>query len=57
VGQSLKLNPLPTARTGLNGIPLETLPNWVVPQAGAKKVFRNASFDRNVRWRASSRSA
>jgi hypothetical protein len=45
VGQSLKLNPLPTARTGLNGIPLETLPNWVVPQAGAiKKVFRNASF-------------
>ena len=44
VGQSLKLNPLPTARTGLNGIPLETLPSWVAPQAGAKDVFRNPSF-------------
>jgi hypothetical protein len=44
VGQSLKLNPLPTATTGLNGIPLKTLPNWVVPQAGAKKVFRNPAF-------------
>jgi hypothetical protein len=44
VGQSLKLNPLPTARTGLNGIPLSTLPNWVVPQAGARKVFRNPAF-------------
>jgi hypothetical protein len=44
VGQSLKLNPLPTRRTGLNGIPLRTLPNWVVPQAGATKVFRNPAF-------------
>jgi hypothetical protein len=44
VGQSLKLNPLPTARTGLNGIPLKTLPGWVVPQAGARKVFRNPAF-------------
>ena len=44
VGQSLKLNPLPTARTGLNGIPLKTLPSWVVPQAGAKRVFRNPAF-------------
>lgn len=44
VGQSLKLSPLPTARTGLNGIPLATLPSWVAQQAGAKKVFRNPSF-------------
>ena len=44
VGQSLKLNPLPTARTGLNGIPLKTLPSWVVPQANARKVFRNPAF-------------
>lgn len=44
VGRSLKLNPLPTPRTGLNGIPLETLPNWVVPQTGARRVFRNPSF-------------
>ena len=44
LGRSLKLNPLPTARTGLNGIPLGTLPSWVVPQAGAKKVFRNPAF-------------
>ena len=44
LGRSLQLNPLPTARTGLNGIPLGTLPSWVVPQAGAKKVFRNPAF-------------
>ncbi|UGS38386.1 DUF1254 domain-containing protein [Capillimicrobium parvum] len=44
LGQSLKLNPLPTARTGLNGIPLNTLPDWVVPQAGARTVFRNPAF-------------
>ena len=44
VGTSLKLNPLPTRRTGLNGIPLSTLPSWVVPQAGAKNVFRNPAF-------------
>jgi hypothetical protein len=35
MGEALRLNPLPTARTGLNGIPLSKLPSWVVPQAGA----------------------
>jgi hypothetical protein len=44
VGQSLRLSPLPTATTGLNGIPLSTLPNWVVPQSGATKLFRNPSW-------------
>ena len=36
VGEALRLNPLPDATTGLNGIPLETLPSWIVPQSGAK---------------------
>jgi hypothetical protein len=44
VGTSLRLNPLPTATTGLNGIPLTHLPSWVVPQARAGKRFRNPSF-------------
>jgi hypothetical protein len=44
LGQSLKLNPLPTARTGLNGTPLSTLPSWVVPQYGAKVLYRNPSY-------------
>ena len=44
VGQSLGASPLPTARTGLNGIPLATLPSWVVPQYGASRRFRNPSW-------------
>ena len=32
LGESLRINPLPTATAGLNGIPLRTLPSWVVPQ-------------------------
>jgi hypothetical protein len=44
MGESLRLNPLPNARTGLNGIPLRTLPDWVVPQYGATKRFRNPSY-------------
>jgi hypothetical protein len=44
VGQALRLNPLPTARTGLNLIPLRTLPSWVIPQSGARKLYRNPSW-------------
>ncbi len=44
LGQALRLNPLPTARTGLNGIPLRTLPSWVVPQPGPGRRFRNPSY-------------
>jgi hypothetical protein len=44
VGQALKLNPLPTARTGLNGVPLKTLPSWVIPQANARILYRNPSY-------------
>ena len=44
VGVALRLNPLPTARTGLNGIPLRTLPAWVIPQANARILYRNPSF-------------
>ena len=39
VGEAVRLNPLPTARTGLNGIPLRTLPSWVIPQAGAAQAL------------------
>jgi hypothetical protein len=57
LGQSLSLSPLPTRKTGLHGIPLRTLPPWVMAQAGAQpwpatgpakgkkpKRFRNPSF-------------
>jgi hypothetical protein len=44
LGTSLRLSPLPTARTGLNGIPLHALPSWVAPQYGAMKRYRNPSF-------------
>jgi len=44
VGRALKLNPLPTARTGLNLIPLRSLPSWVIPQANARKLYRNPSY-------------
>jgi hypothetical protein len=44
VGEALRLNPLPTARTGLNGVPLRTLPAWVIPQANARRRYRNPSW-------------
>jgi Protein of unknown function (DUF1254) len=44
VGEALRLNPLPNARTGLNGIPLRTLPAWVIPQANARILYRNPSW-------------
>jgi len=44
MGQSLKLNPLPTATTGLNGVPLSTLPSWIAPQYRAIIRYRNPSY-------------
>jgi hypothetical protein len=44
IGQSLRLNPLPSASTGLNGIPLRTLPTWIAPQARAAARYRNPSY-------------
>ena len=44
VGRSLKLSPMPTANTGLAGIPIETLPPWVAAQADAGNTFQNPSF-------------
>jgi hypothetical protein len=44
LGESLRLSPLPGATTGLNGIPLTTLPSWVIPQYRAIKRFRNPSY-------------
>jgi hypothetical protein len=44
LGESLRLSPLPGATTGLNGIPLSTLPSWVIPQYRAVKRFRNPSY-------------
>ncbi len=44
VGLALRANPLPTASTGLNGIPLRTLPSWIVPQPRAKRRYRNPSY-------------
>ena len=44
VGSSLRVSPIPKARTGLQGMPLRRLPSWVAPQARAKRIFRNPSF-------------
>lgn len=44
MGESLRLNPLPTATTGLNGIPLRTLPSWISPQSRARTRYRNPSY-------------
>ena len=32
LGQSLRLNPLPTRRTGLSGLPLSQLPSYIAPR-------------------------
>jgi hypothetical protein len=44
MGESLRLNPLPKARTGLNGVPLRTLPGWISPQSRATTRYRNPSY-------------
>jgi hypothetical protein len=44
VGRSLRLSPIPRAKTGLNGTPMDKLPPWVAPQARARDTFRNPSF-------------
>jgi hypothetical protein len=44
VGEAVRRNPLPTARTGLNGIPLRTLPSWIVAQPRANRRYRNPSY-------------
>ena len=44
LGNSLRTNPLPQKNTGLNGIRLKKLPDWVVPQYGARKRYRNPAF-------------
>ena len=44
MGESLRLSPLPDAKTGLNGIPLRSLPSWVAPQYGAARRYRNPSY-------------
>jgi hypothetical protein len=48
VGESLRLDPLPTATTGLNGIPLSTLPSWIAPQSRAIRRYRNPSYGQNA---------
>jgi hypothetical protein len=39
MGQSLRLNPLPTRRTGLSGLPLSKLPPYIAPQADANRRY------------------
>ena len=39
LGQSLRLNPLPTRRTGLSGLPLSKLPSYIAPQADANQRY------------------
>ena len=44
MGESLRRNPLPDATTGLNGIPLPSLPTWIAPQYHATGRYRNPSY-------------
>ena len=44
MGESLRRNPLPGATTGLNGIPLPSLPTWIAPQYRATRRYRNPSY-------------
>jgi hypothetical protein len=44
MGESLRRNPLPDATTGLNGIPLPSLPTWIAPQYHATRRYRNPSY-------------
>ena len=44
MGESLRRNPLPDATTGLNGIPLPSLPTWIAPQYRATRRYRNPSY-------------
>ncbi len=45
MGEALRRQPAPRRRaTGLNGIPLRTLPSWIAPQARANRRYRNPSF-------------
>jgi Protein of unknown function (DUF1214)/Protein of unknown function (DUF1254) len=44
MGESLRRNPLPGARTGLNGIRLRSLPSWIVPPYHASRRYRNPSY-------------
>jgi hypothetical protein len=44
LGEALRLSPLPNATTGLGGVPLRTLPSWVVPQSGARRLYLNPSY-------------
>ena len=39
VGQSLRLNPLPTRTTGIAGTPLAKIPAYLAPQATASRVY------------------
>jgi hypothetical protein len=44
VGAAVKANPLPSRATGLGSTPLRLLPDWVVPQAGARILYQNPSY-------------
>jgi hypothetical protein len=40
LGNAVVTNPIPNRGTGLSGTPLTDLPAWVVPQYGAKTIYR-----------------
>jgi hypothetical protein len=44
LGNAVATNPIPNRDTGLSGTPLTDLPAWVVPQYGAKTIYRVPSY-------------
>ena len=44
LGTAVATNPIPNRGTGLSGTALNDLPAWVVPQYGAKTIYRVPSY-------------
>jgi hypothetical protein len=52
LGKSVKVSPPPSRFTGLSGTALRKLPDWVVPQYGAKDRYLAPSYGQNAILRA-----
>jgi hypothetical protein len=49
LGNAVAKNPIPNRRTGLSGTRLTNLPPWVVPQYGAKTIYRVPSYGQQAK--------
>jgi hypothetical protein len=49
LGDAVATNPIPSRRTGLSGTTLTNLPPWIVPQYGAKAIYRVPSYGQQAK--------